>query len=514
MSDPKRKEIFILGLCLLIGFALRFYTFDQKSLWMDEIYTFNDSRDDFKAQFSYYKQNPTYLQPPLFFILTPLLYPFTNPERDLRVIPLVFGVLSIPLMYFLAKSFTPNIAIPCTFSLTFMVYHISLSQDARSYTFLMFFGMVGLYFFMSYLKTLRRKYLIFVALSFTIPFYTHYSVIPFIAFCQLLWFYRIDERDKASRLYPLSILSGFILLMSLPWVAFMAFNSKVSILKTGLVGSEETASFWNLLYQTLHDWLPNEPLMVGSGILLILVPFLSKHKRNGFLLLLLSLLPIGGVYLFCKLFHVVHFVSSRYFICFLPLFFVSIYFSLDAIEARFQTLRHLKVVFLIFFLVSNLIMLPFYYRSEKQDYRGLVAYLKGQLHDGDKIVAGNTVYIGIMLHYFGIYPEGRQYVIPGWKVSENEIENRFFLDYAGNRFTILSSRSHWFKYLADGGRLWIVADRENANIIKQKMPSSVLKGYFDGSFFGLKKFPEDGSIYLFLWDPKSIGEKAIDMAID
>jgi hypothetical protein len=184
------------------------------------------------------------------------------------------------------------------------------------------------------------------------------------------------------------------------------------------------------------------------------------------------------------------------------------------IEARFQRLRRLKIVFLIFFLASNLIILPFYYRSEKQDYRGLVAYLKGQLHDGDSIVAGNAVYIGIMLHYFGIYPEGRQYVIPGWKVSENEIENRFFLDYAGNRFTVLSSRSHWFKYLADGSRLWIVADRENAKIIKQRLSSSVLKGYFDGSFFGLKKFPEDGSIFLFLWDPQSPGEKGIDMPIE
>ncbi len=514
MGYVKRKEIVVVILCLLIGFALRFYTFDQKSLWMDEIYTFNDSRDDVKAQFKYYKNNPTYLQPPLFFILTHLLYPFTNPERDLRVIPLVFGILSILVMYFLSKSFSPTIALPCTVSLTFMTYHISLSQDARSYTFLMFFGMIGLYFVMNYLKTLKRQYLIFAALSLSIPFYTHYSVILFIVLCQLLWFYRIDERDKTPHLYPVSILSGFLLLISLPWVAFVAFNAKGSILKTGLVGSEETASFWSLLYQTFHDWLPNAPLMIGSGILLILLPFLSKDKRNGFLLLLLLLLPIGGVYLFCKLFDVVHFVSSRYFICFLPLLFVSIYLSLDAIEARFQRVRRLKVVFLIFFLVSNLIMLPFYYRSEKQDYRGLVAYLKGQLHDGDKIVAGNTVYIGMMLHYFGIYPEGRQYVIPGWKVSENEIESRFVLNYGENRFTILSSRSHWFKYLADGGRLWIVADKENADIIKQKLSSSVLKGYFDGSFFGLKKFPEDGSIYLFLWDPKSPGEKGIDMAID
>jgi hypothetical protein len=34
----KKKEIILL-LCFLIGLALRFYTFDQKSLWLDEVHT-------------------------------------------------------------------------------------------------------------------------------------------------------------------------------------------------------------------------------------------------------------------------------------------------------------------------------------------------------------------------------------------------------------------------------------------------------------------------------------------
>jgi hypothetical protein len=83
----KRKEILVVLLCLLIAFALRFYTFDQKSLWLDEIHTFNDSRDDFKGQLKFYKENPAYLHPPLFFILTHQFYPFAKPERDLRIIP-------------------------------------------------------------------------------------------------------------------------------------------------------------------------------------------------------------------------------------------------------------------------------------------------------------------------------------------------------------------------------------------------------------------------------------------
>ncbi len=92
LDKIKKKEILILCLCVLIAFALRFYTFDQKSLWIDEIHTFNDSRDGIQNQLKYYKENPTYLHPPLFFVLTHSFYPFTKPERDLRIIPLIFGI--------------------------------------------------------------------------------------------------------------------------------------------------------------------------------------------------------------------------------------------------------------------------------------------------------------------------------------------------------------------------------------------------------------------------------------
>jgi hypothetical protein len=39
LEKPRSKEIFLLILCLLIGFTLRFYAFDQKSLWLDEVHT-------------------------------------------------------------------------------------------------------------------------------------------------------------------------------------------------------------------------------------------------------------------------------------------------------------------------------------------------------------------------------------------------------------------------------------------------------------------------------------------
>src|SRR4030042_524524 len=367
-----RKEIIILFLCLLVGFALRFYRFDAKSLWMDEIHTYNDSRDDVRNQLKFYKNNPAFLHPPPFFILTHQFYPFTKPERDLRIIPLIFGTLSPPMIFPLARQFSPLIALFCPLSLTFMTYHISLSQDGRSYSLLMFLGMAGLYFFIKHLKTSKKGYLLLVALFFSALFYTSYSSIPFIVLSQILWFYRPSEEAEKPTLSSFLTLNGLIVLFCLPWVIFVVLNYKGQYLMDPL-HTESPGSFGYILYGVLHDWVPHAPLMIVSVILLILFPIFSKFRKNVLILLSVFAFPIGGLYLFCKLFNVTHFVTSRYFINFLPLFFITLYLSLEAMEFRFERLKRFLrpgFLFIILFITSNLVILPLYYRCERQDFRG------------------------------------------------------------------------------------------------------------------------------------------------
>jgi len=515
MSNLKRNEILILLLCLLLGFVLRFYTFDKKSLWLDEIHTFNDSRYDIKEQLKYYKENPTYLHPPLFFILTHQFYPFTKPERDLRIIPLIFGTLSIPMIYFLARLFSSPIALPCALSLTFMAYHISLSQDGRSYAMLMFMGMAGLYFFMKHLKTSRKKYLVLVALSYAVLFLTSYSSVPFIVFSQILWIYRPTEEAKKITLSSFLTLTGFLLVFCLPWILFIAINYKGQLIMDPFQ-TENPGSFWTILYGILHDWAPYPPLFIASTLLLFLFPLFSKYKKNAFVLLATFVMPIAGLYLYCNIFKITHFITSRYFIGFLPLFLVSIYLSLDRIERKFEGLRkliRLKFLFIILFTASNLLILYPYYRSEKEDFRGLVNYLKNHLRQGDKLLDMDIAYTQGILHYFGILPESRSYFIFLHKVSENESELITPFTYQGGKYMICFSKSSSDRYISEGGRVWIIAGRRSAKEI-QKKSKCVLKGYFDGSFLNFDRFPTDGSFYLFLCDPKSPDEKGIDMPIE
>ncbi len=515
MIYSKRKEIFILLLCLLIGFALRFYTFDRKSLWMDEIHTFNDSRDDIHGQIEFYEKNPTFLHPPFFFVLTHLFYPFEKPERDLRVIPLIFGILSIPMIYFFSRLFSPDIALPCALSLTFMAYHISLSQDGRCYSLLMFLGMAGIYFFLKHLHTHKKHYLFFAALIFSILFYTSYSSIPFIAFSQILWFYRSTEKNRKPSLHSFFILNGLILLLCLPWILFIFANYNGQPLMDPF-HVENIGPFWTVFYQVFSDWLPNSPLVIVAVIVTILSLFLTKSAKNQLLLLAIIIFPVGSLFLFCELLKVTHFITSRYFINFLPLLLILLFLSAHSLENKLPRAKRffrVKMLFVIFLIASNLAILPLYYRSEKQNFRDLVAFLKAQLQEGDKIIDLERMSTLGILHYFGASPEGRHFILDFKKVTGKEIEYRKSFVYRKKPFTIYHSTKCCSQYINDGSRLWIIASKWGARKLKNEFPY-VLKGYFDASFSNVGGFPSDASIYLFFWNPRSPNEKGLDLLIE
>jgi uncharacterized membrane protein len=514
MSNSKQNEIIILILCLLIGFALRFYAFDKKSLWIDEIHTFNESRDDLRAQLRYYRENPTHLHPPLFFIITHIFYPFQKPEREIRIIPLIFGILSLPMFYLLARSFLPRIALPCVFALAMMTYHIHYSQEGRVYSLTFFWGMVALFFLMKYLETSKRRCLFLAGITFSLLVYLSYSAIPFIIVSQLLLFYRKKGNRFRTPIRSFFVLNGWICLFCAPWFLFVVLNYKGQPIMDPLT-VQEIGSFSSLLSAVLNDWGSSSVLAIVSSCLLILFPFVCNEKRNAFILLAMFIIPIGGLYTYCRLFHVTQLITSRYFINFLPLFFIALFMSADALEARWKPSRRIlnpRLLLLLFFMASNLTILPLYYQSEKQDFRRLAAYLYSQLQDGDKVFVRSYTYIPGILHYFSIYPEGRHYQNSLYWINPKVFEIRVPLSFQDRRFTIYNSNHCCDQYIADGKRLWVLVGKEEAKEI-QKNSLVVLKGYFDGSFSHFRRFPSDASMYLFLWDPKSAGEKRIDMSI-
>jgi hypothetical protein len=256
--------------------------------------------------------------------------------------------------------------------------------------------------------------------------------------------------------------------------------------------------------------------MVVSAVLIVFFLALSKFRMNALLLLVTIGLPIGGLFLFCKLFEVTHFITSKYFVGFLPIFLIFLYLSAHSLEDKLPTARRFfrfKILFLVLFIASNLTILPLYYRSEKQNFRDLVTFLKTQLHKGDKIIDFERMSLLGLLHYFGAVPEGRHFILDSMKVTGKEINFRKSFLYRNQKFTIYHSTNCCDQYVNDGSRIWIVTSKWGAKKIRDEFPCALI-GFFDASFSNIDKFPTDASIYLFLWDPKSPGEKGIDMPIE
>jgi hypothetical protein len=379
----------------------------------------------------------------------------------------------------------------------------------------MFLGLTGTYFFMRNLQTSKKGYLLPAAFSFATLLHTSYSSIPFFAFSQILWFYNVDGNNKKSRILSFVLFNGLILLLCTPWLFFILLNYSGPPVMPAYQ-PRVPISFGDILNGILHDWVPHLPLIITSVILLVLFPIFSKNRKNASILLAVFFFPVGALYLFCKLLDINHFITSRYFIIFLPLFFITLFLSLSSIENKFEGLRRfvrLRFLFIILFVASNLLILTPYYRSEKEDFRSLANYLKDHLRQGDKLLDMDISYVPGILHYLGILPQGRFYSVSIHKVSENESELRTSFTYQNTKYLIYCSKEWSDRYLSDGGRLWIIVGHDGAKRLR-KNSQCVLKGYFNGSFLNFNRFPADASIFLFLWDPRSPDEKGIDMPIE
>ena len=234
-------------------------------------------------------------------------------------------------------------------------------------------------------------------------------------------------RDEAKKggFSPFLILNGLLLILCIPWMLFLVSNYAGNLSWTSFE-FRAPLSLWDTLSEcskrlgpicTSHDCF-SDPVNSFS--------FFSKFRRNAIAPFVVFVVPIGGLFLYCRLFDVSHFISSRYFVNFLPLFIITLFLSLNAIEERFERLNkfmRFKLLFIILFIASNLVILPVYYRAEKEDFRGLVNYLKGQLREGDKLFDANMAYTPGILHYFGVYPEKRHHEIPYYKVTRMRLNS-------------------------------------------------------------------------------------------
>jgi mannosyltransferase len=371
----------ILAAITVIGAFLRFHTLATKTFWFDEGMSVGIARLDWVnfARILWRREANMSLY---YLLLRPWLH-FGNSEYFVRSLSVIFGLATIPALYFLGrKLFGSRVGLIAAALLAVNAYHVRYSQEARSYSLMMLLCVCSGFYFLKYIEDpSRRNRMAHIALSSAAVYAHFYSALFIVA----QW---ISTRYWRLKPPPTGLRSNWrwIALFISPVILFIATTGAGPlrwIHRPGLKDLTELA----LRLTGNGGWI----LLVAYGIACVAGFFEPESKdnvadtfeiwRSRFLLLWL-LFPVAFVF-------VLSFARPlflpRYFILCLPPLILLAASGLARIRASW-----LMTPALLLFLVLSVQGTRGYYQHdfdlERDNWRGASAYLLSQSRTGDALI--------------------------------------------------------------------------------------------------------------------------------
>jgi len=417
-TEPEKKAICgphvaIFLLMVLIGFALRLYRLGYQSLWYDETVSVLLARKSLPALTAHTAGD---IHPPLYYYLLHFWIRLTgSSEFSLAFLSLVFGLLLIPLLFYLGRRlYGVKIGLLGALLLALSPFNLWYSQEVRMYTLGASLGLISLLFLLRLMKSqprLPRRHWVGYILASALGLYTLYYY-AFLLLAQNLmvigWWLsrRIKGRERFSLLPWLSSQIA-ILLLYLPWlpIAFrQATNPPVPPWRTFAGFAQVAAESWAALsFGQSVDQKTIWPLLFLTLALFVLGLFAllrAQASDSWFVPLSLAghtLLSTLLIYLFSlivPLFHI------RYVFTYSPPFYLLLAVGLARLPRK-----HLAILSLLFILggsaysIYNFHVDPHY---ASDDHRGAVEYLEERLRLGDAVlINAGYAYPAILYYYEG-----------------------------------------------------------------------------------------------------------------
>jgi uncharacterized membrane protein len=148
-----RKIILLLSFIVAVGIFLRIYELGTESLWLDEadsLYSAHQSIIQLLKDCAVWHRHP-----PLHFFMLYLWIPvFGNSEVAVRLPSVIFGIISIVLIYKIGRHlFNEKVGLISSFLSAISYYHIYYSQETRSYSLLLFLTLLSFLFFIKLISS-------------------------------------------------------------------------------------------------------------------------------------------------------------------------------------------------------------------------------------------------------------------------------------------------------------------------------------------------------------------------
>ena len=444
--EKNRKWIYPVALVLIItiGATLQLYDLGGKSLWVDEIASVRDSESITTALDG--------AQPPLYYLILHFFrYVGTN-ETILRFPSVVFGILTIIMMYMVGKLFGgAKIGLISAFLLSISPFHVYYSQEARMYTLLGFLTLCSVFFFYKSISENRKIFVIAFFISTILTLYTHFFgvfVILFeIAFVFLLFIRNkflsrnVHMPTKLIKFRKITLLIFvlvliFILVLFLPFFVsrfgIPSFSAESQPQDTGtnpdIAPSQSLEiSFLVKLFGEFSNGSPfgydNITLFLFMFIFICgFIFYLKKDKATFILLLLWIILPVVLLFWASTLPFVTRntpvYAEPRYLIFVLPAYLLCISKGISGIaktviamgvsifrrrsSSIWKKSRNVYIIVFIILIISITSITPFsvYFREKKQDWRSVAQYLENEMTANDIVVIEPNYFYQSFSYYF------------------------------------------------------------------------------------------------------------------
>jgi len=431
-------ENVVIILLLLTSFFLGVYKLSSESLWEDEIYSYETSSRSFTDLIS----EPLPVHPPLYFIfLKAWTNIFGTSEFSLRFPSVIFGILSVPLMYFLgSKLYDKKTGIIASALLAISPFLIYYQQEARMYALLLFLFLAASIMLLRIIINPAPIDFLAYAILLIAGLMTHYFFVLAIIFHTVYFLINCKVFSKSALFFSTSVILGAA--ACAPWYLSMFLDRLSTDLQyiSWITRPTITAAL-TALSQFMFNFPVNDFLRASLAIALISIylifAILRKEnkiaalKKESFIIIFAFALPLT--------FFLVSYARplwvDRYLIFAFPAFVLLI--SRIALE---QKIKALGFVFLFIILTFNLNAIVWGYNNvDKMQLREAAIYIQNQYQPGDTVITyritQNTIayyFQNIPVVYVPKIPKGEAKYNEPFKKILNE-SNGIFMVYVYNR---------------------------------------------------------------------------------
>lgn len=445
----KERHILILAAILILGLFLRTYCLTCESLWIDEGFSVNWAH---LGPWGIIVSAAGDVHPPLYFlVLHSWITLLGDSEFSLRFLSVIFGFLAIFLIYKLGSLiFDKNTGILSSLLIALSILHVYYSQEARSYTMMVFLVILSMYFLLRFFEGKNRKITIGYLISSILMIYTHFYGL-FIILAQNIFFFThfLYSKEKGIRFKRWIRLQLILFIAFLPWLCILIFQTIRESSERSFIGwipapsifliSTTFFEFFGYLSGTTSLYLPRDLFNWGFGstlnlfsiassvvsILIISVAFKSvvsvRNKRIGFtsrnrkeisFLLTWLLVPIIIPFIISYIFVPIYW--PRFTIMASPAFYI-----LAALGIRNINKRYIRLALIAVIITLSLTNTYRYYTEiNKEQWREASEFINSQAQSGDLLL----FYKGFTIHGPMNYYLENDYLVKK-ELGEDEIKN-------------------------------------------------------------------------------------------